>query len=239
MDVENGDDDMSDLSDLPFEVLRKLQEKVGLKKFQQYLKSKESTGSEPELGESRKRKSTVDAGNVPATHVKGKPLEISSKRKQRKPRQIIIGQARSRDPRFENQSGSFNEDLFEKSYSFLDDTRANEIKKIKKDMRKTKSTARREELGRLLQSMKDTESSKAAKKEAKQRKSQRIKDEVSLVKQGKKPFFLKQSDQRALDALESFEAMKKTGSLQKKLKIKRKRGATKMSKRMPAQFHAS
>ena len=32
----------------------------------------------------------------------------------------------SRDPRFDDLSGTFNEDLFKKSYSFLDDMKTNE-----------------------------------------------------------------------------------------------------------------
>jgi ribosomal RNA-processing protein 36 len=32
----------------------------------------------------------------------------------------------SRDPRFDNLSGKFNENMFEKAYSFLDDIRSQE-----------------------------------------------------------------------------------------------------------------
>lgn len=133
MDVEDGDGDLSDLSDLPFDVLRQLQEKFGLKRFQQYLNSKESAVPSKHAGKKVASKFLAnDEVSEPKALIKGQPIEISSKRKQRKPRQVIIGQARSRDPRFETQSGNFNEDLFEKSYAFLDDTRSQEITKIKK-----------------------------------------------------------------------------------------------------------
>ena len=34
----------------------------------------------------------------------------------------------ARDPRFDELSGSFNQEMFDKAYSFLDDVKANEKK---------------------------------------------------------------------------------------------------------------
>jgi hypothetical protein len=45
MEAYDGGLDDPDLSDLPFDVLQTLQQKVGLKKFKEYLRASEGRGS--------------------------------------------------------------------------------------------------------------------------------------------------------------------------------------------------
>lgn len=58
-----------------------------------------------------------------------------------------------RDPRFEKLSGHFNQDLFEKSYAFLDDYKQSEQELLRKQIKKTKNPEHREELQQLLLKM--------------------------------------------------------------------------------------
>jgi hypothetical protein len=56
------------------------------------------------------------------------PLEITSKRAVGRFRQVVeVKKRKSHDPRFESMSGKLNEDLFAKSYAFLDEYKVRDI----------------------------------------------------------------------------------------------------------------
>ena len=59
-------------------------------------------------------------------------------------------------------------------------------------------------------------------------KSKRMKIERELVKGGKKPFYLKESDAKTLELVEQFNQAKQDGSLEKKVRTKRKRNESKV-----------
>lgn len=59
----------------------------------------------------------------------------------------------ARDPRFDSLSGNFNQDLFEKSYAFLEDYRKAEVEQLTKELKKTKNEERRRELQAVLSRM--------------------------------------------------------------------------------------
>jgi ribosomal RNA-processing protein 36 len=77
-------------------------------------------------------------------------MEASSKR--RPPRFIDFGtiprntQRKSRDPRFDSLSGKFNEDLFQKSYSFVEDYKQEELNELNEQLRKEKDPEEKERL---------------------------------------------------------------------------------------------
>merc|ERR1719505_55548 len=102
---------------------------------------------------------------------KSEPEEVSSKKKGKKPipkRVNVQGQKRNvRDPRFDDLSGTLNETMFEKSYGFLSEMRQNEVKKIRKALRKEKRPSQKADLHKLLQRM---EQEDARKQEAVERK---------------------------------------------------------------------
>jgi ribosomal RNA-processing protein 36 len=77
-------------------------------------------------------------------------MEASSKR--RPPRFIDFGtiprnsQRKFRDPRFDSLSGKFNEDLFHKSYSFVEEYKQEELKEINEQLRKEQDPEEKERL---------------------------------------------------------------------------------------------
>lgn len=123
---------------------------------------------------------------------KSAPQETSSRVPVKKARKVVgsAGKAR-RDPRFDGLSGTFNDGLWKKSYGFLSEKQEAECGEIRKQIKKTKDPEKKEELSRLLQSLRSRlEEQKRA--EAKQKvKSERLKAERELVAKGKKPFYLK------------------------------------------------
>ena len=80
----------------------------------------------------------------------------SSKKPVSKFRKVVSNLAApSRDPRFDDLSGTFNEDMFRKSYYFVDEQRGAELKTAMAELKKTKDEDRREQLIKLVQRMKE------------------------------------------------------------------------------------
>jgi len=70
---------------------------------------------------------------------RNRPQEVTSKRPVGRFLQVVQPiKKKSRDPRFDELSGKFNQDSFDKAYSFLDDYRKDEMEQLKKKMGKIK-----------------------------------------------------------------------------------------------------
>lgn len=90
---------------------------------------------------------------------KHRPTEMSSKQRPPRVRDDIakdlvgVRKAKSRDPRFDSLSGRLNQDLFEKSYGFVQDYQQEEKEMLKKKLAKTKNAEEKDHLKRLLTRM--------------------------------------------------------------------------------------
>ncbi|KPP78403.1 hypothetical protein Z043_102096 [Scleropages formosus] len=183
-----------ELSTMSFEDIMKLQNKVGRKVYNEV-----AYGEKTEAGPAKKKKRLN----------KNRPMEISSKKPAPFLRQVVpVKKKLLRDPRFDNLSGEFKPEIFEKTYSFLNDVKQKE--KMVNQESAQESKARRRE------------------KELEFKKKQR-----QLVEQGHRPFFLKKSDKRKLELAEKYSDLKKSGKLENFLKKKRKRNAVKDRKKLP------
>ena len=83
-----------------------------------------------------------------------RPREISSKKPVSRFREVVPiekKQDESCDPRFDDRAGKFNDDLFKKSYSFIEEMKKNEKQLILKETKKSRNPGRRMKLQRLLQ----------------------------------------------------------------------------------------
>ena len=82
---------------------------------------------------------------------KNAPAEMRSDRPVRRLRINADNSVKkSRDPRFSSVSGELNERIFNKTYSFLDDYREDEIKKLTHVEKKVKTVQKKEEIHRTL-----------------------------------------------------------------------------------------
>ncbi|KAI8806087.1 hypothetical protein BJ742DRAFT_376193 [Cladochytrium replicatum] len=141
---------------------------------------------------------------------KNQPIEISSKKPVSRRRQVVeIKRMNYMDPRFEKRAGNFNEDLFKKSYGFLDEYRDSEIQMLKQEIAREKGEWRRESLSKTLQRMLSQQETRAAKERTQKLKSEWRKTEVEQIRAGKKkaPYFLKKSDVKKLELMEKFSAV--------------------------------
>ncbi|KAI9220137.1 hypothetical protein BC828DRAFT_384233 [Blastocladiella britannica] len=163
------------------------------------------------------------------------PIEVSAKKPVSRMRDVVSVPTKiRRDPRFDNLSGHLNEDLFQKSYSFLDDIRARELKEMQQTVATTKDFGERRELKDALQAMQNRERAKRE-LEAQQRiKREWRKQEAAKLKTGEKskPFFLKESERKKLAMVDKLRG-KTDKELDRVIERKRKRDAGKEWKFVP------
>nr|XP_006818700.1 PREDICTED: ribosomal RNA processing protein 36 homolog isoform X2 [Saccoglossus kowalevskii] len=170
----------NELSEVTFEELQKLKERVGTKVYKEAILGKNKTT----VAEARKKKFKRDNKN--------RPREMSSKIPVSRYREIIpVKKQVQRDPRFDDLSGQYKEEVFNKRYDFLKDIKMGEKKLVEKKLRKTKSTTRKEELKALMQRMKDDERSQKQREQIRAREMEHKQKIKGYVKEGKNPYFLK------------------------------------------------
>ena len=153
------------------------------------------------------------------------PREVSSKFRERPQRTKIV----RRDPRFEEECGSFNEKQFQEDYKFLEDLREQEMKALKKKLKKEDDPKEKLKLFKVKASLENQE------REAVNRKKEKeIIDKLKKEAEEKtgKPW-IKQSDIKAAKYVEKFQALKKSGKLQKYLERKRKKNVVRDRNKTP------
>eukprot|EP00002_Diphylleia_rotans_P038579 TRINITY_DN879_c0_g2_i2.p1 TRINITY_DN879_c0_g2~~TRINITY_DN879_c0_g2_i2.p1 ORF type:complete len:313 (-),score=113.50 TRINITY_DN879_c0_g2_i2:1340-2278(-) len=181
-------------------------------------------------------KNASNGGDAPAKKKRRKhaPAEMSSKRPVSVIRKVVEPlRKRTRDPRFDGLSGNFSESSFQKQYGFLDEYRKRDMEELDKKRKATKDPMEKERISRALDSMKQQEYTKKKKEEKHAKEMEWKKLQLQLANKGKKPFYLKKSDQRKLDLIDRYESLKKSGQLEAFLEKKRKRNASKDHKLMP------
>ena len=158
---------------------------------------------------------------------------MSSKKAVSRKREAVPTTKREhRDPRFEALSGPLDQIKTKKNYSFLESYRDDEMKQLKDEIHKTKDPTAKEKLKRALLSME----SRKKTQEAKDKQQDIIRDhrakEKELIKQGKKPFYLKKTEQKKLALIDKYSSMKGK-QLDRAMERKRKKKTQKDRKHMP------
>ncbi|KAK9355745.1 hypothetical protein V1523DRAFT_403979 [Lipomyces doorenjongii] len=161
------------------------------------------------------------------------PQEISAKRPVSRFREVIeVPKIIRRDPRFESLSGKFDDAQFRKNYAFLDDYRAAELKDLSQRLKKTKDPNEIQNLQREYQSLDSKLKASKRKDFEKQILNEHEKKEKELVKQGKKPFYLKKADKRRLVLTKKYSEMKRS-EVDRAIKRRRKKNISKERKQLP------
>ncbi|KAF2672023.1 DUF947-domain-containing protein [Microthyrium microscopicum] len=178
------------------------------------------------------------------------PTSLSTKKAVSRKRDVVeVRNPRLRDPRFDPTAGPVDREKIRKNYSFLDGYVDSEIKDLKTTLKNAKPPAKGAKKPKGKPGLKLTEEDIAAiKKELVQKESKKAsqeaqdkrmdvvrehkKKEKELVRQGKKPFFLKNSDVKKQVLVKRFEGLSE-GKRDKVIEKKRKRIASKERKDMP------
>ncbi|XP_055245645.1 ribosomal RNA processing protein 36 homolog isoform X2 [Gorilla gorilla gorilla] len=185
-------------SNMSFEELLELQSQVGTKTYKQLV-----AGNSPKKQGSRP---PIQNACVADKH---RPLEMSAKIRVPFLRQVVpISKKVARDPRFDDLSGEYNPEVFDKTYQFLNDIRAKE-----KEEQQEMAQQERKQQQELHLALKH------------ERRAQ--------AQQGHRPYFLKKSEQRQLALAEKFKELKRSKKLENFLSRKRRRNAGKDRRHLP------
>mmetsp|Transcript_11711 Transcript_11711/g.18381 ORF Transcript_11711/g.18381 Transcript_11711/m.18381 type:complete len:286 (+) Transcript_11711:288-1145(+) len=220
---DESEDDVDEakkkLADVPFEVLQQLR-RDGSHDRKQMIAAEQ--------------KKLQGSSKAPKPE-KGAPTEISSKKPVSRLRQVVhVAKKKGVDPRFERLSGNLNENLFWKTYSFVGEKRQQEISQLKANLSKTKNAAAREAMREELAELQSQQQKEVAGAAKRQELAERRATERKAVEKGKKPFYLKKSDQRTLDLVKRYEELKgKKGKLDDVVSKRRKRVAQKDHRYVP------
>jgi ribosomal RNA-processing protein 36 len=161
------------------------------------------------------------------------PTEISSKKAVSRKREVVpVAKREYRDPRFEPLVGEVDDSKIRKAYSFLDEYREDEMKELKSVIKTTKDEDAREKLKRALASMESRKKAQMRKDKEKEILDHHRKEEKELVKQGKKPFYLKKSEQKKRVLLDQYGNLKGK-QLDRVIERRRKKVEGKEKKKMP------
>ncbi|XP_059173356.1 ribosomal RNA processing protein 36 homolog isoform X2 [Physella acuta] len=216
MDEDDTMDDIrKEMSNVPLNELKEIQEKLGLKAFNKIkhgMITKSATKSQKFKRENKNR-----------------PTELSARRPV--PKTSFAGKNKlARDPRFDDLSGEFNEKIFKQTYGFLNDVKTKEKLKLKKMITKTTDKNKKSELKQLVNRMEQKELAEARKSQQELLEKEWTKKERERIKEGKKPFFLKKSAKKALWEAEFKKELEEKGKMQKYLTRKSKKLVSKERK---------
>uniref|UniRef100_H3CGL7 rRNA biogenesis protein RRP36 n=1 Tax=Tetraodon nigroviridis TaxID=99883 RepID=H3CGL7_TETNG len=212
----------SELSNMSFEDILKLQNKVGTRVFNEV-----AYGSEQPEGSQRKTRTK--------RLNKNRPAEVSTRRPAPFLRQVVpVRTATFRDPRFDDLSGQYKREIFEKTYKFIEDIKHREKEMVQKQVPGPRGrTAQPVCVCVCLQE--NQERAKKSRDQQRERELQFRKQQRERAEQGARPFFLKKSEKKKLQLAEKFQQLKKSGKLENFLSKKRKRNATKDRRKLPEQ----
>lgn len=164
------------------------------------------------------------------------PVELPANRAVKRHRTVVpVARIERRDPRFEDTSGKFDQEIFDQAYGFLGEYKDSEIQALKKEVKDLKDPEERKEmlavLKRLQQQRADEQRAAAVRKVA----ADTAKESRAHVSAGGKAFYLKKRDLRELAAVERFKTLEARGgnALDKALQKRRKKIASKDRKKLP------
>nr|CCA16215.1 conserved hypothetical protein [Albugo laibachii Nc14] len=182
---------------------------------------------------------------------KNQPIEITSKKPVGRFRQVVdVKNKRPHDPRFDPLCGKLNQDLFQKSYSFLDSYKENELETLRKEVRKAKNKERKGDLQVCILYVTETLHSismlqqkvNLLAQEIKQKKksdrlqnalTERKRQEREAVMNGKNPFYMKRKEKKNVELQIKFQELEESGNLVKFMAKKRKKNSNKDHRWLP------
>ena len=193
-------------------------------------KSESSEDEHKEAAERKAGKGDKRDFDRPSKHA---PMELSSKKAVSRKRSVVpIHKIMRRDPRFEPAIGKVNDDQVKKNYAFLSGYRESEIAELKAGLRKAKDPIAKETLKRALTSMESKKRTERLNEQRQEVVRQHRREEKEKVRQGKTPFYLKNSEVKERALKERYEAMK--GKEREKAIARRtKKMASRERKNMP------
>lgn len=197
----------AELSQMSFEELQKLKEKLGTKVYKEML-----------FGPRKIKKIVFKREN------KNRPREMSAKKTVPRFREVIhVKKHVPRDPRFDSLCGTFDPKQFKKDYGFLTDVKQNDLKKLKEQLKETSDSKMRKKIQYLVQRLENQIHEERRRNQAEEKKREEKNKIAEAIKRGEKPAFKKKSEKKVLDLVSQYEELKNSGKLKKHIQRLRKK----------------
>ncbi|KAG5518953.1 hypothetical protein PMAC_002484 [Pneumocystis sp. 'macacae'] len=165
------------------------------------------------------------------------PLEISSKKPVSRRRQVVpVTVIKRRDPRFDFQDRVNLANLSSK-YSFIKDYQQKEIKMLKNAMEFEKNQEEKQKFKKAITSLESKLMAAKNKEDALKVLREHKRIEKAKVEAGKTPFFLKKKEQKKLIEMDKISKLKGANALNRYMKRKDKKLASKERKRL-SRYHS-
>jgi len=199
---------------------------MGLKEFNEAMfGSQKKKVKEPEPEGSMKKGEKVKKKKKKIKK-KDMPMEVSSKARVSKLRQVVeVPRSSKRDPRFDKSCGDYNDEFFNADYEFLRDLQKKEADECKSKLKTVDDKSQQKEMKKFIQRVNDKEKARAAKERLMEKQKLDKAENRKRVAEGKQPFYMKQSTKKLVELAEKYDELKASGGLDKYLKKKRKRNA--------------
>jgi len=215
-DSESEDEEISsnkDHSQMSMEELLKLQEEIGTKAFKEKV-----------LNPVKRHKNEVQSFKRAN---KNRPREVPMMRKAAPRMNFLepekkIGKKISRDPRFDDLSGTLNIKSWQKKYGFIVEKRKQEKELLKKELMKEKDPEQKEKLKSIIQRMENQERERAKRERDESVLNIERDQQIENLKEGKKPRFMTKSEKKLLLKAAHFEQLKKENRVDKYMEKKEK-----------------
>lgn len=132
-------------------------------------------------------------------------------------------QQRARDPRFDNRCGDYSSAKFRQNFNFVFEMKEQEVAQLKRQLKEAENP---EEAGKIKYVLERATNQLREHKKQKEKiaKSLEEKQEAEkAVSEGRRPQYMKRSEQRMAKLVERYAELKKSGGLQKHLERHRKK----------------
>lgn len=200
-----------ELAEMSFDELQKLKESMGTKLYNKTM-----------FNQSERANASFQRLN------KNRPREVSAKFPVPRHREVVkVEKKVSRDPRFDDLSGTYDEKLFQQSYCFLNEIKTKEKDQLKKELAEEECPKRKKKIQKLLQRLNNQEREARRKKDQEDQKRAVRQELIDQLKEGRKPIYKKKSELRNMELAQQFTSLKKSKKLDKYLIKKRKKESRK------------
>lgn len=162
---------------MTFEELIKLKQKLGAKVYNSTVLGIEHKNKIKEFKRENK--------NRPREMSFKKPISVRKKNKQES--------TGRRDPRFDEKCGEFSRSEFKKRYSFVEDMRVSELKKLKESLKRTDDPEERSKIKMLIQRMENQVKEASKRKSREEEQKTEIREIQKAKDEGKTPIFTNKS----------------------------------------------
>lgn len=209
---KSQDDIRAELSQMSFEDLQKLKEKLGTKVYKEALFGPRKAKNKLEY----KREN------------KNRPRETTAKKPVSRFREIVHAKKNApRDPRFDSLCGTFNEKIFKKTYGFISELKENDLKALRSELEKTDDPKTIKKIKYLIQRLENQLREEKRRDVQEERKNEEKREIVQSIKRGEKPAFKKKSERKVLNLVSQYEELKNSGKLKKHIQRLRKKNVKK------------